>query len=365
MTNSCSSAGLSAVRFHRGSALALRGAYRSCFQALADIVEGFSLEEGPVAQRQLVDATLLLWQLCLHCSEGHGGHGAGRGQPLVVLSDLLPHWIHLLDQDTRQMSLPPITWVCGSIYAGLMRAGLDQRSQGPAVRVSSLLDLQRAPIDPSNSSSNSSTAQRMWRGLFSSPEGPEKVDEGSEKVGEGSEKLEEFEGPEKAALRLSLARLDRSLSIWHASNPCPPSPSPLYHLRALLQEVTTSCPFPLPSPDPSSRPCPARALSLALDLFICGHPQPCAASLGQLQWRGLGATSPQRDLLLRQTLTEALLRSGQLDLARLQLNQRVVLAGEDAQAWRRLAAIHGKQGRDQQAQQAHYTAWQLGIGQGG
>jgi Flp pilus assembly protein TadD len=44
---------------------------------------------------------------------------------------------------------------------------------------------------------------------------------------------------------------------------------------------------------------------------------------------------------------------------------RSVLVPHDAQCWRRMAAIYGQTGQDAQAKQAHYTAWQLGIGQGG
>lgn len=44
---------------------------------------------------------------------------------------------------------------------------------------------------------------------------------------------------------------------------------------------------------------------------------------------------------------------------------RSVLVPHDAQCWRRLATIYGQTGQEGQAKQAHYTAWQLGIGQGG
>jgi hypothetical protein len=44
---------------------------------------------------------------------------------------------------------------------------------------------------------------------------------------------------------------------------------------------------------------------------------------------------------------------------------RSVLTPQDAQCWRRLATIYGQIGQEALAKQAHYTAWQLGIGQGG
>lgn len=42
-----------------------------------------------------------------------------------------------------------------------------------------------------------------------------------------------------------------------------------------------------------------------------------------------------------------------------------MLVPNDAQCWRRLASIYGNSGQSVLATRAHYTAWTLGIEQGG
>ncbi len=44
---------------------------------------------------------------------------------------------------------------------------------------------------------------------------------------------------------------------------------------------------------------------------------------------------------------------------------RTILVPNDGQTWRRLAITHELFGEKKQAEEANYTAWQLGIGQGG
>lgn len=78
----------------------------------------------------------------------------------------------------------------------------------------------------------------------------------------------------------------------------------------------------------------------------------------------LGGTLALRDVI-QQTLIEAMLRSEQWAEARLLLSERITLAPNDAQAWRRQASVLGRLGIKDLAEVANYTAWQLGIGQGG
>jgi len=66
-----------------------------------------------------------------------------------------------------------------------------------------------------------------------------------------------------------------------------------------------------------------------------------------------------------QTILESFLRSDKLVDAKMLLCERASLAPNDSQAWRRLASVFGRSGDRALAQVAHYTAWQLGIGQGG
>ena len=44
---------------------------------------------------------------------------------------------------------------------------------------------------------------------------------------------------------------------------------------------------------------------------------------------------------------------------------RTSLNVHDSQSWRRLSAVFGRLNQLEKAEVAHYTAWQLGIGQGG
>jgi Flp pilus assembly protein TadD len=68
---------------------------------------------------------------------------------------------------------------------------------------------------------------------------------------------------------------------------------------------------------------------------------------------------------IHQTIIEAFLRDEQLIEAKLLLCERVSLTPNDSQSWRRLASIFGRLNQKDLSNTAHYTAWQLGIGQGG
>jgi Flp pilus assembly protein TadD len=46
------------------------------------------------------------------------------------------------------------------------------------------------------------------------------------------------------------------------------------------------------------------------------------------------------------------------------IENRTSLNPQDAQAWRRLSSVFGRLGDFEKAEVAHFTAWQLGIGQG-
>lgn len=78
----------------------------------------------------------------------------------------------------------------------------------------------------------------------------------------------------------------------------------------------------------------------------------------------MGGTMVLRDVI-SQTLILFFLHANRLVEARLLLCERTTLTPNDAQSWRRLAHVFDKMGEDSLAEVAHYTAWQLGIGQGG
>ena len=91
-----------------------------------------------------------------------------------------------------------------------------------------------------------------------------------------------------------------------------------------------------------------------------------ATSLNSVRtiYNRIGGTSVQRDII-EQTFIEALLRGDANIEAKLILLERTHFTPNDAQSWRRLASLFGRSGDKKLADFAHYTAWQLGIGQGG
>lgn len=78
----------------------------------------------------------------------------------------------------------------------------------------------------------------------------------------------------------------------------------------------------------------------------------------------LGGSATQRDLLAH-ALIFAFLRTDRVVEARFLLCERAALSPNEAQSWRKLAMVFDKMGERDLAEVAHYTAWQLGIGQGG
>lgn len=81
-------------------------------------------------------------------------------------------------------------------------------------------------------------------------------------------------------------------------------------------------------------------------------------------FQGIGLTAAQRSVLTA-TFLEALIRTDDMATAVCFFEERVALFPNDGQAWRKLGHIYRTMGRAQQADDADYTAWQLGIGQGG
>eukprot|EP01041_Mallomonas_annulata_P003712 gene3712-7379_t len=105
---------------------------------------------------------------------------------------------------------------------------------------------------------------------------------------------------------------------------------------------------------------------LAIQDMIEGRYDSCADRLLDVRevWSSLGGSAVQRDVL-SQTLIEAFMKSGQLQEARMLLLERTAIAPNEAQSWRRLGIILNHLGQAGPAEAAEYTAWQLGIGQGG
>ena len=78
----------------------------------------------------------------------------------------------------------------------------------------------------------------------------------------------------------------------------------------------------------------------------------------------IGGNAVQRDII-NQTMIDSYIRADKFVEAQLLLCERTTVSPNEAQSWRRLATVFGKTGKKDLAEIAHYTSWQLGIGQGG
>ena len=138
----------------------------------------------------------------------------------------------------------------------------------------------------------------------------------------------------------------------------------------LQQALRNSSRVPEAPDDCSERTWLVRSAALpvctAIEQFMQGN---YAASYSLLSdsrciWSRIGGSRLLRDLLLL-TLIEASLRMESFQTARKLLCERTALVPNDSHAWRRLATALIRLGSDEEAREAQYTAWQLGIGQGG
>lgn len=110
-----------------------------------------------------------------------------------------------------------------------------------------------------------------------------------------------------------------------------------------------------------------RACCLAIANFALRDYEQVCSLLGNgysSNYLGLGLSSWQRDIL-RETFLEGLLRSDDPTTAAYFLAERAVLCPNDGQTWKRLATVYRQLGYQKEADEADYTSWQLGIGQGG
>jgi tetratricopeptide (TPR) repeat protein len=108
-------------------------------------------------------------------------------------------------------------------------------------------------------------------------------------------------------------------------------------------------------------------LAIAIANFATKNYEKAVQILALLYHRNygdLGLRVAQRDVV-HQLFIESLLRNNQLYSAKILLIERTVLVPNDGQTWRRLGIVHGLLGQQKESEEANYTAWQLGIGQGG
>ena len=107
-------------------------------------------------------------------------------------------------------------------------------------------------------------------------------------------------------------------------------------------------------------------LTVGMQQFITQDYLPCAKTLSSVMnvTTQLDGTIVDTSVF-HWTHIEALLRANQWIEARDVLLPRAVLTPNEAQTWRRLAGVFGHLQQESLSRMANYTAWQLGIGQGG
>lgn len=107
-------------------------------------------------------------------------------------------------------------------------------------------------------------------------------------------------------------------------------------------------------------------VALAMRKFLIGEYDAAFSELKatRIVWSRIGGSAISRDVI-EQTMIEACMRAGRMMESRRLLSERTSLIPNDSQSWRRLAGLLAELGNEEEAKDAKYTAWQLGIGQGG
>jgi hypothetical protein len=396
-----SSVGQQLLMFNKGSASIQRGNYTGALRIHDDMVYnicspasipgyGNDATVGDQLAGPMTDATLLLWQIALHSSSLSVGE---RWTFPQAVSNL---WA-VGDQGGTGRPFPAdaMSGVCQAMAFSAAEQAARVASMSPSERddASSSADDSRDEVDISRVEKNSDSAmmvaveaksKAIWE-WFRHANNP--LLAAQQAANSSSSAVAQAEAEAVAAVEALSQRtaadhhdsLQRLLSLLADSPGLVPetAPAPAYpQLSAVvasvsvvkrIQEASATDSTALSDRDwaLSSVASPA---SQAVAAFSC-HDYASAVDLfrsrGQQHvLRKIGGTAVQRDVI-EQTVIEALLRSGQLVEAQLALCERTTLAPNDAQAWRRLASVFGRNGLPDLAKVAHYTAWQLGIGQGG
>jgi len=366
--------GLHYLLFNKGSALIQRGNYRGALRVYDDMILLLVREPSNRGERlrsstALAHATLLLWQVCLNAGADSDSHLRWSKPELLALwreVDLSQHSHSAMLDLCKGMALAGIS-SCEGLKVSSVDGGSSEPAEPEAPRnlLSWLTSNVRRAAPAADAAAGGGGAEGQ-----SEVEGEKGRKDGEAPAAESSAEPRE-DGQEAAA-----ALLEQHLHGLHAPKHALAEGSYSYSNLLAVQPTFT---FETRGPELrafcSSKQASEKAWQLstcgedtvrALVSFSAGDFSSAAERLNALRpaLTRLGGTAVQRDVVAY-TLIEAFMRSNKLTEARLLLCERTALAPNEGQSWRRLASVFGKTGMQQLAEGAHYTAWQLGIGQGG
>jgi len=385
--------GMQILMFNKGSALAQRGNYRGAsriFDSMIDFIRLSSVEDNKIRMGSaLVHATLLLWQISLHTEVS-----------VQRWKDLANMWFEVsADLNNQSCRFPPLVSISYTMaMTGLATCSFNEdkvngRLIGQNSKNAETIYLpEGASVKPGGSvKEESSLMAWLWKPLYSQKvvigggrdrDTAERGKEGADgddgtiqdpKINGFTEKqlVDAASNHMKAAGSFrKIMDGSKSMTITRDSYVFAHKVKSTFQLVNYEPELLR---FVNEHPDMSEKDwivdiC-AEKVNKALVTFNSrgadGVVQ-TAQILNQIKslFSRLGGTAAQRDIL-DQTLIESMLRCESWTDARLLLSERTTLAPNDAQSWRRQASVLGRLGHRELAEVATYTAWQLGIGQGG
>lgn len=383
--------------YYKGMASVQRGNCSGALKCFQRIIQNIRTLEDKVDTEMLICATLLLWQISLNKMDKHtyaawhrddlvvlwrrflspGVLGVGARSPLVDLCATMAHAAHsVTTSDSRLLpdeatATSNATAPSSSLWAWMQ--GAPASTSGDQAKPTSPFTAALNSSASSSSSSSSSSASvigssKVGGGVWGAKESAVWLREHLEGLGSGTGDVNDTEA--LVAVRRHSEAVAEALPALLAVKP--------------TMRLNTSSSFSPSSSTSSSSVVSGSSASPLIFHRSPVHPRVAAEVNGALRSfveenfldaatvlnahlpvaQHFGGSIIQRQVL-EQTLIEAFMRNDQLQEAQMMLCERAVLYPHDGQSWRRLAAVFGQTGREDLARIAHYTSWQLGIGQGG
>jgi len=370
--------GLHLLLFNKGSALIQRGNYRGALRVYDDMLELLTREKTDRGDRllsgtALAHATLLLWQVCLNAGADSESHLRWSKPELLSLwraQDLSRHAHSTMQDLCKGLALAGISSCEGLKNPSAEGPGEPAEPQAPRNLLSWLTsNARRATAAPdadagakgADADAQADAEKRGREELVHAAASAAEPRENGQEVAAGllAQHLQGLHAPEHALASTAAAGKFTKLQAVQ----------PTFTFETRVPELQA---FVTPS---GSQHASEKAWQLStcgegtvrsFVSFAAGDFASAAESMNRLRpaLSRLGGTAVQRDVI-GYTLIEAFMRCNKLTEARLLLCERTALAPNEGQSWRRLASVFGRLGMQQLAEGAHYTAWQLGIGQGG
>ena len=353
--------GLLYLSYNKGCALIQRGNYRGALRVYDDMIELMTRENSDRGNNlrssaALAHATLLLWQICLSATTDSEAHTRWNRPELLALwtgVDLAQYPTALMldlckalalagaasskglqtsmeDVEKPQKPMNLLGWLTSNVGAHIKGGSNSEKIVAPETKISkaatssSASDIATAPASTSNAHA-AKMLEKHITGLTSSQAGP----------GPDFPKLRGVQST--FTLQTCIPELRAHISRSSGGS------EKLWQLRTCGESTIR-----------------------AMTAFASADFSYAMTELNDMRpvMSRIGGSAVQRDAI-HYTLIESCLRSDRLTEARLLLCERTVLAPNESQSWRRLASVFGQMGMPQLAKSANYTAWQLGIGQGG